>query len=92
MCTITWDEVKRITNLAKHGIDLADCGLVFSQMMVTREDSRENYGEIRLQSIGLLREHIVFMVWVDRPNDPHIISCRKAERHERKIYAQALGY
>jgi uncharacterized DUF497 family protein len=62
VCAITWDEVKRLKNLAKHGIDLADCGLVFSQTMVTREDSRETYGEIRLQSIGLLREHIVLMI------------------------------
>ena len=89
---ISWDDAKRQKNLAKHGIDLADCATVFDQPMVTQEDAREDYGEMRLQSIGQLGEHIVFMVWVDRPSGPHLISCRKAERHERKIYAQALGY
>ncbi|MCX7109623.1 MAG: BrnT family toxin [Proteobacteria bacterium] len=89
---ISWDEPKRHKNLAKHGIDFADCATVFDQPMATREDARENYGEMRLQSIGQLGGHIVFLVWVDRPSGPHLISCRKAERHERKIYAQALGY
>jgi len=89
---MTWDEAKRAKNLAKHGIDFADCAIVFDQPMVTREDAREDYGEVRLQSIGQLGGLIVFMVWVDRPIGPHLISCRKAERHERKIYAEALGY
>jgi hypothetical protein len=89
---LTWDETKREKNLTKHGIDLADCGAVFDQYMITREDTREAYGEMRLQSIGLLGELVVFLVWVDRPSGPHVISCRKADRHERKIYAQALGH
>ena len=89
---ITWDETKRAINIAKHGIDFADCAKVFDQLMVTREDTRLEYGEVRLQSIGQMGEIIVLMVWVERSNGPHLISCRKAERHERKIYAQALRY
>ena len=47
---ITWDEPKRLENLRKHGIDLADCEVVFDAPMATEEDRREAYGEQRLQS------------------------------------------
>jgi uncharacterized DUF497 family protein len=38
---ITWDEPKRLENLRKHGIDLADCEVVFDAPMATEEDRRE---------------------------------------------------
>ena len=60
--------------------------------MVTREDDREyDDGEQRLQSLALLEGHIVFVVWTERATGAHIISIRKAEKHERKIYLQATG-
>ncbi|MBI4756177.1 MAG: BrnT family toxin [Betaproteobacteria bacterium] len=73
---ITWNEAKRAANLAKHGIDLAECASVFDHPLVTREDARQTYGELRLQSLGLLGGHVVFMVWVERAGGAHIISCR----------------
>jgi uncharacterized DUF497 family protein len=51
---ITWDETKRIQNIAKHGIDLALCESVFDYPMITTEDDREEYGEQRLASFGRL--------------------------------------
>ncbi|MDP3440881.1 MAG: BrnT family toxin [Azonexus sp.] len=44
----TFDETKRLTNIDKHQIDLADCEAAFDSPMMTREDSREAYGEQRL--------------------------------------------
>jgi uncharacterized DUF497 family protein len=50
LIVITWDETKRIQNIAKHGIDLALCESVFNYPMYTIEDNRDEYGEQRLKS------------------------------------------
>ena len=49
----TWDETKRRRNLQDHGIDFNDLEGFFSGDLLTREDTREAYGERRYQSIGL---------------------------------------
>ncbi|MFM9912357.1 MAG: BrnT family toxin [Methylophilaceae bacterium] len=89
---ITWDKSKRQINLAKHSIDLADCGVVFDSPMLTQEDTRLAYGEKRLQSLGLFYGVVVFFLWVDKPSAPHFISCRKATTHEERIYWKTLGH
>lgn len=89
---ITWDEPKRRDNLRKHGIDLADCKVIFDAPLATTEDDRDAYGEQRLQSLGLFYGVVVFLVWVDRPAAPHLISVRKAKRHEERRYWQTVGH
>ena len=42
---ITYDVAKRQANIAKHGIDFADCEAVFDSPMLTAEDARSAYGE-----------------------------------------------
>lgn len=69
------DPAKRKLNLRKHRIDLADCEAVFDSPMLTREDSREHYGEQRLISLGWLQGRIVVLVWTDREQGPQLISC-----------------
>ena len=87
---ITWDESKRQSNIVKHGIDFIDADSIFDFPMVTREDDREyDDGEQRLQTLAILQGRIVFVVWVERNTGAHIISIRKAERHEQKIYHEA---
>ncbi|MCU0753806.1 MAG: BrnT family toxin [Xanthomonadales bacterium] len=66
----TFDDTKRAQNLAKHGIDLADCGSVFDAPMVTIEDVREAYGELRLRSLGWMQGRVVVLIWTDRPAGP----------------------
>jgi uncharacterized DUF497 family protein len=88
---ITWDEAKRQTNIAKHGIDFVGAEVIFDHPMVTREDERAHYGEQRLQSLALLEGRVVFVVWTERETGAHIISIRKAVRHEQKIYFEVIG-
>mgnify|MGYP003497515630 CR=1 FL=1 len=83
---ITWAETKRRINLKKHGIDLAELGSVFDSPMFTDEDDSENYGELRLQSLAFWRGRVVFMVWTERGEHAHLISCRYADRSEIKDY------
>ena len=84
---ITWDETKRKKNIREHRIDLADLESVFDRHMVTVEDDREAYGELRLQSLGMWRDRVVFLVWTPRGDDVlHLISCRYANRHQTEDY------
>jgi uncharacterized DUF497 family protein len=59
--------------------------------MITVEDTREAYGELRLQSLGMSYERLVFLVWTPRgENDAHLISCRYADRREADIHFRAI--
>ena len=88
---ITWDEPKRRENLRKHRIDLADLEPVFDNPMVSVEDDRENYGELRLQSLGMWQGRVVFLVWTPRGEDiAHLISSRYADRKETDDFFNSL--
>ncbi len=88
---ISWDAAKRRENLRKHRIDLAELEPVFDAPMVTVEDNRESYGELRLQSLGMWRGRVVFLVWTPRDDDTaHLISCRHADRTQVEDYFSAL--
>jgi uncharacterized DUF497 family protein len=87
---MSYDPAKRKLKLRKHGIDLAECDGVFDEPMLTREDDREAYGEQRLISLGRLRARVVVLVWTDRVDEPHLISCREAKPHEQEAYFRAF--
>ena len=86
---MTHDPKKRRSNLRKHGVDLTECYAVFDGPMLTREDTREDYGEQRFISLGVAHGRIVVVVWTDRDAGPRIISCREAEPYEKEAYRGA---
>jgi uncharacterized DUF497 family protein len=87
---ITFDETKRRANLEKHHIDFVGCEVIFESATIIREDTRFDYGEIRFQTIGLWNGIVVFVVHTPRGEDDHIISIRKAQKHEERIYWQSV--
>ncbi len=87
----TWDPAKRLRNLRVHGLDFRDADSIWDNPTVTREDIREDYGEIRLVTFGLLRAEVVVLVFSDRDGDPHIISLRRADKHEAHYYFEVTA-
>jgi len=86
-----WDEDKNRENIRNHGFDFADAWEVFEAPMRTALDTREDYGEARWNGIGLLGNRIVVVVFTERGEDTiRIISLRKALKHERKKFEEAL--
>ncbi len=86
-----WDEDKNQENIRKHGFDFADAWEIFEAPMRTALDTREDYGEGRWNGIGLLGNRIVVLVFTERGEDTiRIISLRKALKHERKRFEEAL--
>ena len=82
----TWDESKRRRNIRTHGLDFVGADAIWDFPTVTREDRRKNYGEKRLVTFGLLSGEVVVLVYVERDDDMHIISLRRAEPYEARYY------
>ena len=86
-----WDPAKNRINFWKHGLDFEDAELVFAGPCVTLEDRRFDYGEERLITLGALNGRTVVITHVQRSESTRIISMRKANQRERKIYQERLG-
>jgi uncharacterized DUF497 family protein len=89
---LAWDEVKRRANYAKHGLDFRDAAKVFQGITLTAEDDRQDYGEKRLISLGLLEDMVVVVVHTERSETTRIISMRKASQRERKAYEEKIFF
>lgn len=85
---IIYDETKRQTNLAKHGLDLADAALVYdAPNKITLSSPRQD--EERLMDVAMVEIMgvILVLVYVERGDDVRAISLRRASKQERQRYA-----
>ncbi len=82
----SWDEPKRRRNIQRHGLDFVGSDAIWDNFTITREDAREDYGEKRMVTFGILNGEVVVLVHVDRDDDMHVISLRKAEKYEARYY------
>ena len=85
---ITFDLGKDLANRAKHGMSLADARLLDWDSVISRQDSRHDYGEIRMIGIGYIRQRLHVVVYHERNDACRVISLRKANRREEKYYAK----
>ncbi len=86
---IEWDTNKAASNLIKHNIDFEDAkNILLDSNRLEREDKRD-YGEIRIQVIGMVNEIVLFVVYTKRGNRYRIISARRANKNERRQYYQS---
>jgi uncharacterized protein len=58
-----WDEGKRESNLAKHGVDFARAARIFDGPVFEIVDDRGNYGESRIQCLGEIEGRIYAVVY-----------------------------
>ena len=86
-----WDEKKRLSNIKKHGIDFVDIPEMFDGDIVTVIDDRVDYGETRYQTLGLLKYRVIMVVHTESETIIRIISARKANKHEEKVYFQEIS-
>ena len=88
---ITYDPAKRAETLTMRDLDMQDAGLVFEGSVITIADTRQDYGEARLVSVGFLRGRMVWVVWTSRDETRRIISMRKANDREIARFGPALA-
>ena len=82
----TWYEPKRQENLTKHGMDFADAERVFAGPTFTFEDDREDYGEQRWVTLGLLSAQVVVIVHTETEEEIRVISMREADNDEQRLF------
>lgn len=87
---ITYNAEKRALTLHHRGLDFEDAVQVFAGATVDVKDDRQDYGETRWLTFGLLGDRLVALVWTPRGEARHIISMRKANDRERKKYEGQL--
>ena len=81
-----WDERKRRTNIAKHGIDFAALPPLFSTPYLIDFDSEHSDHEERWRLLGMLRQRVaVFVVRIDAAA-LRVISARYADDEETRHY------
>jgi len=95
MIRFEWHEAKNRSNQRKHGIDFETAQLIFDDPHCISFVERVSDGEERWHAIGSIENIIVIVVvhtYREEAFDEviRIISARRATRHERKLYAQAI--
>jgi len=93
MTRFRWDPEKAETNFRKHGIRFRVASKVFEDPFVFFRQDREADGEPRWQAIGLVAGTAIILVAHSHSIEGadeviRIISARKADRTERKVYEQ----
>ena len=83
---IEYDSHKRLLTLQNRGLDFADTEAVFQGPTATRPDRRKDYVELRFQTLGLLHDRAVMLVWTPRGHARRIISMRYAHEQEAKAF------
>ena len=88
---LIWDEVKRASNLKKHGLDFADAWWVLDSRYRLDVDDRRN-GELRVLSFSYVADVLAVLTVVHTARDgaARIISFRPASGEERKVYHEWL--
>jgi len=86
-----WDDEKNRANIDKHGVSFQTAARIFDGPVLTAEDNRLEYGEVRKNSIGMIENALILVVThTDRAGLTRIISARPGSRAERSRYEQAL--
>lgn len=97
MLRYTWDEKKNRANLRRHGILFSDAIRVFDGPTLERVDDRLDYGETRVQAIGLVNGLEITVIYADRDLEDstsgedaeverRIISAWRSAPEERRSY------
>ena len=81
-----WHEPKRQANLKKHGVDFIDSERVFAGPTFTFEDDREDYGEQRWVTLGLLGMKVIVTVHTETEDEIRVISMREATNDEQLLF------
>lgn len=85
-----WDEQKNLLNIEKHGLSFESAPDVFADVHLTRLDTRQDYGEDRYLTMGILVKRVVIVAHTIRSGATRIISMRKANEREQKIYHEKV--
>lgn len=88
---ITFDPAKRERALAERGLDFEEAALVFAGTTLEVEDTRKDYGEMRIICFGMLHGRMVVVGYTPRGAARHVFSMSKANDREKARLAAFFG-
>lgn len=85
-----WDAAKAAANATKHRVSFDEAATVFlDPLAVSGPDPDHSTGELRYVTFGLSSlGRLLVVAHTHRPGSIRIISARRADRSERKIYEE----
>ena len=86
---ITYDPAKNDRNIAERDLPFELVAELDWESALSREDTRRDYGEKRVQTFALLGDRLHVAVITFRADALHVISFRKANPKEVRWYEQA---
>jgi uncharacterized DUF497 family protein len=82
-----WDKEKARANFEKHGVSFEEAALAFfDENAVELFDEINSEDEIRYQLIGISNARLIFVAYTARNEKIRIISARKANAKQIRIY------
>jgi uncharacterized DUF497 family protein len=85
---LTWDDAKNEENVKQHGVAFDGCDAIFDGPVFSWEDTREAYGEQRINVLGWLHGRIMHLTYTDDAEVMRAISLRNAEKPEMRRYVE----
>jgi hypothetical protein len=82
---VTFDPTKSQATLIRRGLSFEMVERFEWATAIINEDTRWDYGEARLKATGLIDGELYMVVFTQR-DDIHVISLRKANRKERRLW------
>ena len=86
---ISFDHAKDAANVEKHGVSMALAQAIEWSEVLCIPDTRADYGELREIGFALIGDRLYVVVFVQRGDVMRVISLRKANSREVKLYGQA---
>lgn len=83
---ISFDPRKNERNIAERGLSFELVEEFEWDSALVVEDARRDYGELRFQALGLIADRLHALVFTPRAGRVHVISLRKANRREVRLY------
>ena len=83
---ISFDPRKNERNIAERGLSFELVEEFEWDSALVVEDVRRDYGERRFQALGMITGRLFALVFTPRAGRVHVISLRKANRREIRLY------
>ena len=80
---ISYDPIKRQRTLDERDLDFESASTVFAGLTLEIQDTRQDYGEMRMICFGMLADRMVVIGYTPRGTTRHIFSMRKANEREQ---------
>lgn len=85
-----WDENKRQQVIRERRVDILYAAGIFEGPVLTSEDLRENYGERRFISLGLVEGECFIVVHTKRNSAIRLITAWKGGKNDRARYEASI--